>query len=182
MVHPAAFLRIIWFSTTSPRLWEALTSQAVCWGNYSGVKLPQKAKWSFWTHITGLFLVVLAGPFWESFQMKCVSGEPAEHGTSENKANWSRKSHSLTLSLGDFNQKHRLCTTLNVCVGTKWTKWLSVTSAIKQEIVYSDTLFRNVWCPGACCTCDLCKYRHMGTLWLCYVLSFSPEMQEMILE
>lgn len=82
--------------------------------NYSGVKLPQKAKWLFWAHITGLVLVFLAGPFWEAFQMKCVLGEPAERGTGKNKANWSRKCHSLTLSQGDFNQKHSQCTTLNV--------------------------------------------------------------------
>lgn len=72
--------------------------------NYLGVKLPQKAKWLFWAHISGLLLVVLAGPFWESNEM-CF-GEPAERGTGENKANWSRKCHSLTLSQGDFNQKH----------------------------------------------------------------------------
>lgn len=66
--------------------------------------------------------------------MKCVFwGEPAACGTSKNKANWSRKCHSLTFSQGDFNQNCSQCKMLNVytVVRTKLTEWLSVTSAIK---------------------------------------------------
>lgn len=101
--------------------------------------------------------IVLSSSGWslsEDFSNEMCCGEPAECGTGENKANWSRKCHALTLSQGDFNQKPSQCMTLNVAftVGTKWTKWLSVISAIKQEIVYSVTLFRTVGCSSTYCT------------------------------
>ena len=51
---------------------------------------------------------------WRVFSNEMCFGEPAERGTGENKANWSRKCHSLTLRQQAFNQKHRQRTTLNV--------------------------------------------------------------------
>lgn len=119
-----------------------------------------KAKWLFWAHITGLLSVFLAGPFWEAFQMKTVffagrgAGggigreeglvlEPAEPGPGENKANWSRKCHYLTLSQADVDQKESECNTKCKESALKGAQRPSVTFAIKRETSRCATFFRN---------------------------------------
>lgn len=73
-------------------------------------------------------------------------GEPAERGTRENKANWSRKCHSLTLGQGDFNQEHSRCTdTKCIYLARNWLNGFLLHLQLNKK--YSTvfyTLFRNV--------------------------------------
>lgn len=69
--------------------------------------------------------------------------EPAEPGPGENKANWSRKCHFLTLSQADVDQKESERHTKCKESALKGAQRLSVTFAIKRETSRCATLFRN---------------------------------------
>lgn len=101
------------------------------------------------------------------FKWSVFWGEPAEHGPGKNKANWSRKCHFLTLSWGRVQPETVSVRHQMYIVGTKWTKGLSVTSAIKQGIPRCVTLFRNAECWSTYCTC----YSWMLCLGGCFVMS-----------
>lgn len=82
--------------------------------------------------------------------MKCVflggaegGVEPAEPGPGENKANWSRKCHFLTLSQADLDQKESVRNTKRKESTPKGAERLSVTFTIKRETSRCVTLFRN---------------------------------------
>lgn len=103
-----------------------------------------KTKWLFWAHITELFSVYLADPVWEALFFWCVcGGEPAEPGPGENKANWSRKCHFLTLSRQDLDQKESARNTTRKESTLKAAEQLTIAFAIKRETSRCVTLFRN---------------------------------------